>query len=315
VILDPSPEPRESPTGAWRPGAEPSWFELVAGAVSDVVRRPSGVVDTLRTGLGDVRTTAGRVAGAAGGLLAVARTAARPAPASPLNAEIGEARRFATAATDLDHYKQVRKAHGGSVNDVVLATVAGALRSWLLMRGETVSSSAKVRALVPLSVHDGDGGIEGGAPAARVTAHLVDLPVGEASPVMRLHQVSYAMRAHQESGRAVGADAIIGVAGFAPPTLHALGARVAGGLSRRVFNTVVTNVPGPQLPLYADTARMLATYPVIPLVRGQALSIGTTSYNGCVYFGLNADRDAMPDVDALAQCLVEALAELLETAG
>jgi hypothetical protein len=130
---------------------------------------------------------------------------------------------------------------------------------------------------------------------------------------MRLHQVSYRMQAHKETGQAVGAEALVGLAGFAPPTLHSLGARVASGLSRRWFNLVVTNVPGPQQPLYAGSARMLAAYPVVPLAKGQALSIGLTSYDGGVYYGLNADRDAMPDVAVLAQCLEDALAELLET--
>jgi WS/DGAT/MGAT family acyltransferase len=210
----------------------------------------------------------------------------------------------------------------------VHATVARALRSWLQTRGEPVTAATSLRALVPVSVRgpragdedgDGDGtGLRTGlavAAASRVAPHLVDLPVGEPSPVMRLHQVSYAMKVHEDSGQAVGAERIAGVAGFAPPTLHALGARVASGLSRRLFNVMVTNVPGPQVPLYAGSSRMLAAYPVVSLARGQAVSIGTTSYDGRVFFGLNADRDGLPDVDVLAQCLVEALAELVETAS
>jgi WS/DGAT/MGAT family acyltransferase len=211
---------------------------------------------------------------------------------------------------DLDDHRRIRKAHGGTVNDVVLATVAGALRAWLLTRGEKVSTSTTVRALVPVSIRpEGDAAATGN----RVASYLVDLPVGEASPVMRLHQVSYRMQAHKETGQAVGAEALAGLAGFSPPTLHSLGARVASGLSKRWFNLVVTNVPGPQQPLYAGTARMLAAYPVVPLAKRQALSIGLTSYDGKVFYGLNADRDAMPDVDVLAQCLADSLAELLET--
>jgi WS/DGAT/MGAT family acyltransferase len=310
VILDATPEPRETPPDTWHPAPEPSSIELLAGAVADAVRRPTGIVDTLRTGLADVRATAEKVAGAAGGLLAVARTAARPAPESPLNAQIGEQRRYGTAEARLDDFKRVRAAHGGTVNDVVLATVAGALRAWLLGRGYSVSGKTIVRAMVPVSVrtteHDGTLG-------NRVASYLVDLPVGEPSPVMRLHQVSYAMQAHKETGQAVGAEALVGIAGFAPPTLHALGARVASGLSRRLFNLVVTNVPGPQVPLYAAGSRMLAAYPIVPLARGQALSIGLTSYDGGVFFGLNADRDVMPDVDLLAGLLGESVAELVET--
>jgi WS/DGAT/MGAT family acyltransferase len=310
VLLDVSPEPRDTPADSWRPSAEPSGLELVAGAVGDWVRRPTDLADTLRSGLGDVRRTAARLAGTAGGVIAMARTVSRSAPDSPLNAEIGEQRRYATARTDLDDYKAVRKAHGGTVNDVVLTVVAGALRTWLMTRGEPVVPSAVVRAMVPVSVRSMD---ESGPMGNRVSAYLVDLPVGEANPVMRLHQISYAMKAHKETGQAVGADALVGLAGFAPPTLHALGARVGSGLSRRLFNLVVTNVPGPQFPLYAAGARLLATYPVVPLAKGQAVSVGLTSYDGGVFYGLNADRDAMTDVDVLAQCIPDALVELRET--
>ncbi|HEX7187993.1 MAG TPA: wax ester/triacylglycerol synthase family O-acyltransferase [Actinomycetes bacterium] len=310
VILDTTPDKREPPPDTWRPAPEPSWVELVAGAVAETVRRPTAAIDTFRGGLGEVQHLAGRVAGAAGGLLAAATSAARPAPESPLNAVIGEHRRYATTALDLDDHRRIRKMHSCTVNDVVLATVAGALRAWLLTRGEKVGTSTTVRALVPVSVRaDGDGPHTGN----RVSSYLVDLPVGEPSAVMRLHQVSYRMTAHKETGQAVGAEALAGLAGFSPPTLHSLGARVASGLSKRWFNLVVTNVPGPQQPLYAGDARMLEAYPVVPLAKGQALSIGLTSYDGKVFYGLNADRDAMPDVDVLAQCLDDALAELLET--
>ncbi|MDQ1665794.1 MAG: diacylglycerol O-acyltransferase / wax synthase [Actinomycetota bacterium] len=310
VILDTSPEPADTPEDTWRPAPEPSWIELVAGAVAETVRRPTAVVDTVRGGLSDVRSTAERLAGAVGGLFAAAATAARPAPGSPLNATIGEQRRYATVTLDLDDHRRVRKTHGGTVNDVVLATVAGALRSWLLMRGEPVTSSTTVRAMVPVSIRSDE---ENGHMGNRVASYLVDLPVGEPSAAMRLHQVSYRMRAHKETGQAVGAEALAGLAGFAPPTLHALGARLASGLSKRWFNLVVTNVPGPQVPLYAASARMLAAFPVVPLAKGQAVSIGLTSYDGKVFYGLNADRDAMPDVEVLAQCIEDALAELVET--
>ena len=310
VILDTSPDPRERPRDTWRPTPEPSWVELVAGAVAETVRRPQAAVDTFRGGLSELSSSAGRVLAAAGGLLAAATSAARAAPESPLNTVIGEHRRYAMLALDLDDHRRIRKAHDATVNDVVLATVAGALRAWLLTRGQRVGPATTVRALVPVSVRS-EG--ENAASGNHVSSYLVDLPVGEPSAVMRLHQVSYRMQAHKETGQAVGATALAGLAGFAPPTLHSLGARVASSLSKRWFNLVVTNVPGPQQPLYAGDARMLAAYPVVPLAKGQALTIGLTSYDGRVFYGLNADRDAMSDVDVLAQCLSDALAELLET--
>jgi WS/DGAT/MGAT family acyltransferase len=308
VLLDLEPTPREVPEDDWQPRKEPDFIHLVAGAVVDLVTRPTAALDTARAAVTDVRATASRVGSVAGGVLSQAKLMARPAPETPLNVTIGEQRRFGTADTELEDYKRVRKAHGGTVNDVVLATVSGALRTWLLTRGEKVRPTTVVRAMVPVSVR---ADAEKGELGNRVSSYFVDLPVGEGSAVMRLHQVSFAMRGHKESGSAVGADALVQLTGFAPPTIHALGARTASVMTRRLFNLVVTNVPGPQFPLYAAGARMLAMYPVVPLAKNQAVSVGLTSYDGGVFYGLNADRDAMPDVDVLAACIEESLAELV----
>ena len=311
VILDVTPTPREIPDDLWMPRPEPSGSALLLDAVAELVRRPTTVMDTVRMGIADARSVSDRLVSAVGGVLAAARVAARPAPESPLNATIGSQRRFAIARTDLDDYKKVRKHGDATVNDVVLATVAGAIRGWLLSRGESVRPATVVRAMVPVSVRsEADDGELGN----RVSSYLVDLPVGEANPLVRLSQVSYAMRAHKESGQSVGAEALVALSGFAPPTLHAMGARAANSFTRRLFNLVVTNVPGPQFPLYAGGAKMLQMYPVVPLAAGQAVTIGLTSYDGGVFFGLNADRDAMYDVDVLGSLIEESLAELVEAA-
>jgi WS/DGAT/MGAT family acyltransferase len=238
------------------------------------------------------------------------RSTVLPAPSSPLNAPIGRQRRVAIARADLDDVKTIRKTQGGTVNDVLLGIVTGALREWLLSRGEPVVGSTSVRALVPVSMQ-ADEAVAGN----RVTSLLVDLPVGESNPRVRVARLSYAMRGIAEHGQSVGADSLIALTGFAPPTLHALGARAARGLSRRLFNLVITNVPGPQLPLYAAGSRMLEVFPVVPLARGQGLSIGMTSYNGHVYFGLNAERDSVGDVDVLADLIEQEVAELVEGVG
>jgi diacylglycerol O-acyltransferase len=313
VILDPSPEPRPVPEDLWMPEPEPGSVALLADAVRDLVRRPGALVDTVRLAANDVRATSDRVVGTVAGVLSAARMAIRPAPPMPLNAQIGQQRRYGTARTSLSDYKRVRAqqavtSSGITINDIVLATVAGALRSWLLFRGEAVTPSTTVRAMVPVSVRSD---AEEGALGNRISALFVDLPVGEPSPVMRLAQVSYAMRGHKESGQSVGADVLVALSGFAPPTLHALGARAANSLTRRLFNLVVTNVPGPQFPLYAAGARLLEIFPIVPLAEGQAIAIGLTSYDGGVYYGLNADRDAMSDVDVLATLIEESLAELV----
>jgi diacylglycerol O-acyltransferase len=310
VILDVTPAPRETAPDLWVPDREPSGLTLVADAVREIVRRPTAVLDTVRMGVLDARAVAGKAVGVVSGLTATARVVARPAPGSPLNVSVGEQRRIGVARTVLDDYKKVRKAHGGTVNDVVLATCSGALRNWLLSRGEPVVRSTVIRAMVPVSVRGAD---EHGVLGNRVSSMFLDLPVGEPSPVVRLSRISHEMKGLKDSGQSVGADALVKLAGFAAPTLHALGARVANRATHRLFNLVITNVPGPQFPLYANGARMLEVFPVVPLVKNTALSIGLMSYDGGVYYGLTADRDAMADVDVVGTLIEESLAELVET--
>lgn len=311
VLLDPAPDAPAPEPVEWRPRRPPGALELVGTALGEYVQRPTAVVDTARHAVTDLRSTASRVAGAAGGVLRAARSALLPAPQSPLNAANGRQRRVAVARADLDDLKKVRKAHGGTVNDVLLTVVTGALRDWLLSRGQPVVTSTTVRALVPVSVRDE----EEEAPGSRVASYLVDLPVGEPNPRVRLARLSYAMRGVRTQGRSVGAEALVALTGFAPPTLHALGARAARGLSRRMSNLIITNVPGPQVPLYAAGSRVLEVFPVVPLAPGQGLSVGITSYDGRVFFGLNADRDSVGDVDVLAELIEQEIAVLVETPG
>jgi len=312
LILDVTPTPRDTGEDLWLPRPEPGTVQLVLDAAAEAVQRPAEVVENVRTAAIDAVATVRRVGTAVGGLFDALRTAVRAAPGSPLNVPISTQRRFAVARTALEDFKLVRAAHGGTVNDVVLAVVSGALRNWLLSRGEPVIPSTTIRAMAPVSVRDAsDDGRT--APGSKVSAYLVDLPVGEPNAVVRLHHVSHAMRAHKDSGQSVGADVLVRLSEFTPPTMHALGARVANGFSQRIFNLVVTNVPGPQFPLYAAGARMLEMFAVVPLSKNQGVSIGVTSYDGGVYFGLNADRDAMTDVDGLASMIEESLEELVGT--
>jgi diacylglycerol O-acyltransferase len=310
VLLDVAPDAPAPEPAPWKPRRPPGGAELVLQALDEYRRRPSSAVETARAAITDVRSTAARLGGLAGGLLRTARQAVLPAPNSPLNAPIGRQRRVALARAELGDIKTIRKAHGGTVNDVLLNVVTGALREWLLSRGEPVVAGTSVRALVPISMRDDDAGV-----GNRVSSYLVDLPVGEPNPRVRLTRLSYAMRGTAQQGRTVGADSLIALTGFAPPTLHALGARAARGLSRRLFNLVVTNVPGPQVPLYAAGSRMLEVFPVVPLASGQGLAVGMTSYHGRVFFGLNADRDSVGDVDVLADLIEQEVAELVEAVG
>jgi diacylglycerol O-acyltransferase / wax synthase len=310
VLLDVEPDASAPEPGPWHPQPPPNGAQLVWQALDEYARRPSAIVDAARDAVTDVRSTAARLTGVAGGLFRTVRSTMLPVAHSPLNAPAGRQRRVAVARAELDEIKRIRRAHGGTVNDVLLTVVTGALREWLLSRGEPVVSGTSVRALVPVSMQDEDGDA-----GNRVSSYLVDLPVGEPNPRVRLARLSYAMRGIVQHGQSVGADSLIALTGFAPPTLHALGARAARGLSRRLFNLVVTNVPGPQFPLYAAGTRMLEVFPVVPLARGQGLSIGMTSYDGRVFFGLNADRDSMGDVDVLADLIEQEVGQLMEAAG
>jgi diacylglycerol O-acyltransferase len=246
------------------------------------------------------------------GEVAGALSARRPIGDGPFSTDPSEQRRVVLVRTALKDYRKVRRVHGGTVNDVILATLTGAIRSWLMTRAESVGSGRRIKALVPMSVIDEE--LEPTSLGSQVIGHKVDLPVGEASPVIRLHQVSYALKAHSETGNAVAADRIAGVAGFAPTTFHALGSRVAVEESQGV-NLVITNVPGPQFPMFMAGAEMVETYPVPPLQKGFALAIGVTSYDGGVYYGITADRDILPDIDVLGSCVREALDELVDSAS
>jgi diacylglycerol O-acyltransferase / wax synthase len=314
VILDVSPTHQDDDPPLWMPEPEPGRVHLLADAVTEVINRPGALVDNARSAVSDLTATMNKVVGGVSGVVSALTTAVRPAPSGPLNVPITAERRFAVARTSLADLKKVRAAHGGTVNNVVLAVVAGALRSWLMSRGEVVTSGTTVRAMAPLSIRDeATSNTPAGLAGGKVSAYLVDLPVGESSPVVRLQHVAHAMKMNYEAGQPVAADALVRLGGFAPPTLHALGARAASAFSQRIFNILVTNVPGPQVSLYAAGAKMLEMFPVVPLARNQAVSIGVTSYDGGVYFGLNADRAAMPDVDILARMVEESVEELVAT--
>ncbi|WP_158892479.1 WS/DGAT/MGAT family O-acyltransferase [Amycolatopsis anabasis] len=313
LILDTAPaEPEDHDEDSWAPRPQPSRAQLVLDAVSETVQRPGELVENVRSFAGDAAATVEKFSGAVGGVASALRTMARPAPAGPLNVRISGGRVFAVVRTRLEDFRKIRAEHGGTVNDAVLAVITGALREWLQSRGVTPTGETTIRALVPMAVRDADsvGFSPAGLVGNEVDAYLVDLPVGEANPRLRLQHIGHAMTDHLDSGRSVAARALLRVGGFAPATLHSLGARAAGSFSGRIFNLVITNSPGPQQPLYAGRAKMTEMYPVIPLVRNQALAIGVTSYHGGVYFGLNGDRKALSDVDVLAGMIEDSLEEL-----
>lgn len=314
LILDDTPTP-QPPVPVDRVSVrEPGDLELVVRSIAGLATDPRRLAGRLVGGAGDVVRSASRVLGAAGEVAGrLARTAASPAPESPLNVVTGAPRRVRMVEVRLEELRAVRdhlSAAGGpqvSVTDVMLTVVTGALAAWLAARGQPMHTGTILRALVPMSVGESTRPV---GLVSDVHAAVVDLPVGESDPYVRLDRIAYQMRREARDRHAVDAGAIVGLAGFAPSTLHHLGARMANAMSRRFFNVAVINAPGSQHPMYAAGARMVAGYPVVPLAAGQALSIGLTSYDGVVGIGLNGDRGALPDLDVIAGCLPDALAEL-----
>jgi WS/DGAT/MGAT family acyltransferase len=221
-----------------------------------------------------------------------------------LNVEIGGHRRFAWVTSDLGEVKRIKNELGGTVNDVVLAAVSGALGRYLRARGFD-TSEMELRAMVPVSVRADE---EHGALGNRVAAIMAPLPVWSEDPVETLHLISDTMGDLKGSGQAVGAEILTGLADFAPPTIASQAARLQS--AQRFFNLVVTNIPGPQIPLYVLGRQMLALFPMVPLAQNQAVCVGIMSYNGNLHFGLIGDYDAMADLDSLALDLEAAIDEL-----
>jgi WS/DGAT/MGAT family acyltransferase len=310
VLFDATPVPAEvdHPDEPWRPAPEPTPAEVLA----------AGARGLLRTGLRTAVRAAGVLA-RPGAALAGAAAAAEgvgeivwaglnPAPPTPLNMEIGPHRRFTVVRNELADFKAVKNAFGGTVNDVVLSVVSGALRGWLRSRGVR-TDGLELRALVPVSIRTG---AERGALGNRIAAMRAPLPVYIEDPVARLAAVRRAMGELKQSKQAVGAEVLASMESFAPPTLLAQASRL--NFSTRLFNLLVTNVPGPQFPLYLRGRELLDVFPVAFLPRNHALAIAIMSYNGGMDFGLLGDYDAMPDLETVADGIREAIGELLALA-
>jgi diacylglycerol O-acyltransferase / wax synthase len=232
-----------------------------------------------------------------------------PAPPSPFNLPIGPHRRYTWVDSEVARFKAIKNALGGTLNDVVLSAVSLALGRFLRRRG-IETDGLVLKAMVPVSVR---ADTQRGALGNRVAAMWAPLPVGVTDPEAVLAEVGEAMRGLKESGQAVGAQALTSLADFAPPTIMSQAARLQA--RQRFFNLVVTNVPGPQIPLYLLGRQMMRFYPVVPLAHHQALGIAIMSYDGRLAFGLLGDYDAMGDLEALADDLRAAIDELTDAAG
>lgn len=316
AVLDSSPANPLAPVDTWHPQAPPSKAGLLVGAARELLRKPSEIVEMVRkpSAPTSARASARQVSDAL-------RSARRVGPIPPLNPpRVGSHRRYTTYACDLptlrairDRARPVEDDESGlrrvTINDVVLAVLAGGLRHWLLARQWPVRAGSVVRALVPVTVQL--------APEERrvfddsaMKVHWVDLPVGEPNPMVRLHRIAYQLAAHSNSDQAVPASRLSDAGGFIAPTIQALGLRATYRLSHRLFNIAIVNVPGPQRPMYAAGLAMTDIFPVLPVIANQALAIGVTSYRGQVAFGFHGDRDSMRDLGRFVSCVNDSVDEL-----
>jgi WS/DGAT/MGAT family acyltransferase len=309
VLFDVQPVPEPTPPEReWAPRPEPSSAELAARGVEGVARAPIQLARRLERAVRHPNETVDQVREAAGGVGDVAWALINQAPDVPLNTEIGSHRRFVWVRADLDDYKRIKGALGGTVNDVILAVVSGALRRWLHTRGVR-TEGLELRALVPVSVR---GPEIGGELGNQIVAVRGPLPVYVDDPAQRLRVVQEEMGHVKESSQAVGAEVISRFNDFAPPTLLAQASRL--NFSTRLFNLIVTNVPGPQFPLYVLGRELEAVFPVAFLPEDHALAIAIMSYNGGINFGLLADYDAMADVGLIGEGIEAETSQLLEAA-
>ncbi len=310
VLFDAQREPHPPDTALepWRPEAEPSPADLVlAGArgivttTAELVMRTVGAATRPATSLNLLRD-------ALEGLGELVWAGLNPAPETPLNVPIGPHRRYAVVRQQLADYKEVKDALGGTVNDVVLSVVSGALAQWLQGRGVR-TEGLEMRALVPVSVRTKD---QRHTLGNQLTVMRAPLPVYIEDPVARLRFIRHAMDGLKESKQAVGAATLAAVNSLAPPTILAQASRL--NFSTRLFNLLVTNIPGPQMPLYVLGRELQDLFPVAFLPEDHALAIAIMSYNGGLDYGLLGDYDAMPDIDVVTDGIEATLAQLLAAA-
>ncbi len=312
VLFDtaPDPVPSSRPPMPWTAKPLPGQAKLLGEALRERTTVPAEMARGARRLVRAPRRAATQVLA---GLQSIGATTIAgvkaPAPDSPFNVEIGPHRRYTFIDADLEQFKAIKDSLGGTLNDVVLATVSLGLGRYLRREGFD-TDGLELKAMVPVSVRaDSDRGALGN----QVAAMWAPLPVGVQNPAECLQQIAQAMENLKASGQAVGAQVLTNLAGFAPPTILSQAARLQA--RQRFFNLVVTNVPGPQFPLYVLGRRLRVLYPVVPLAQRQALGIAVMSYDGHLGFGLLGDFDALPELEAIAGDLKWANSQLARAAG
>lgn len=314
VIMDQSPEGSPPVADTWVPEPLPDRSRLAVEAMVDMLRSPYEQFRAIRASTRVPRQALAQLGDLAQGIRSMAGLV-QQSPTSTLNGPIGPHRRYAWASTTVDDIKTVRKGIGGTFNDVVLAAITRGFRDLLLGRGESVDRV--VRTLVPVSVRSrdssgkavGDGSIEN-----KVSGMFAALPVGLDDAAERLRAISTQMDGLKESKQAVAGEALTSLTGFAPPVLLAVGTRMASRAPQSNINTVTTNVPGPQSPLYAAGRQMRQVYPYVPLGGSMRVGVAIFSYDGKVTFGVTGDYDSSPDIGVLCAGIETGMSELVAVA-
>jgi diacylglycerol O-acyltransferase len=310
ILLDVEPEPGKHPFGVsrWEARESPSGMGLLINSLRERVTRPARMLSAARAVAGQPGRLANALRDTASGLASMAEHMG--VPKSPINGKTGPARAFAYSRFPLEDFRLIKTAFGGTINDIVLAAVAGGLRHFLVARGvDPDDERSALQALCPVSIRDTS---ERTALGNRLAMLLVKLPIGEVDARRRIATVRTTVDALKARKQAVGADFLLNLAGFAPSTLHAMVARAS--LRQIAFNLIVTNVPGPQFPLYCQGAKLVEVFPIAFLYDGQELAIAIFSYDGMLNFGYLVDSQGIPDVDVFAECVEEGLRELREAA-
>ncbi|MCU4187505.1 wax ester/triacylglycerol synthase family O-acyltransferase [Acidiferrimicrobium sp. IK] len=316
VVLDLTPDAPIEPPAEWVPRPRPSSLQLAAEAVVSTMTSPFEQLRVLRSVTRVPRRAAADTAQVMRSLWAAAGVVGRSTPHTSLNGPLGPHRRWMTVDSTVADVKAIRQSLGGTFNDVVLAAITRGFRDLLLSRGESVERS--IRTMVPVSVrarNDRGTAIGDGTYDNRVSAIFAELPVGMDDPRQRLAAIAVQMEGLKESRHAMAGERLTELTGFAPPALLAAAGRIGTRLPQRTVNTLTTNVPGPQLPLYARGRKMIRAYPYAPLGAQLRTSVAIFSYDGNVTFGISADFDANPDLEVLAGGIAAGIDELLTAAG
>jgi diacylglycerol O-acyltransferase / wax synthase len=317
TMLDEVPEPPDGdvPHQRWEPLQQPGILNLAVDATKERMARAFRVGRGVRTVGQRLVTEPGTVmsaaVAAAGSAANVVVRLAQQAPSSPLNGTLTPHRRFTMTSLELEDLREIRRAVGCSINDVVVAIIADAVGRLLRWRGYD-TKDLDLRVMVPLKVNPDDETLDlsPARPAGEgVVGVLAPLPVMQMDPVARLYRIMGEMSQSKEARQATAAESLVRLAGYAPPNLHAMAARVAWAEQR--YNVALSNAPGPQSPRYLAGKRLEASYPFIPLSGTAALSVAVSSYAGGMGVGLLGDRDAMADLDLLGEFITEALADLV----